>query len=93
MMEAQRDGLAVYALADSRSGPHSSPCCQRSALAERKHRMRTDIDATEHNICVTATIPVHTASAAPVLERQYTAHGFGSLEDILGVTEVPHFQY
>ena len=92
-MEAQRDGLAVYAPAYNWSGPHSSPCCQHSALAEGKHCMGADIDATKHNICVTATIPAHTASAAPIRERQRAAHGFGSLEDILDVTEIPHFQY
>jgi hypothetical protein len=55
--------------------------------------MGADIDATEHNICVTATIPAHTASAAPIRERQQTAHGFGSLGDILDMTEILHFQY
>lgn len=82
MMEAQRDGLAVHATAYNWSGSHSSPCCQHSALAERKYRMGTDIDTTKHNVCVTAINPAHTASAAPTRERQCTAHGFGSLEDI-----------
>lgn len=44
--------------------------------------MRADIDATKHNIRVTATNPAHTASAAPFRNRQCTAHGFGLLEDI-----------
>lgn len=83
MMEAQRDGLVVHATAYNWSGPRSSPCCEHSALAERKHSMGTDIDATEHNICVTATDPAHTAPAAPLRNRQCTAHGFGFLGDIL----------
>jgi hypothetical protein len=83
MMEAQRDGLVAHVTADSWSGPHSSPCCEHSALVERKHSIGTDIDATEHNICVTATDPAHTASAAPIRNRQCTALEFGFLEDIL----------
>ncbi|XPS75283.1 hypothetical protein M3J09_007384 [Ascochyta lentis] len=43
MMEAQRDGSAVHAAAYLRSGPHASPCCQHSALAETMHRMGTDV--------------------------------------------------
>lgn len=91
MMEAQRDGLVAHVTAYNWSGPRSSPCCEHSALAERKHSMGIDIDATEHNICVTATDPAHRASAAPIRNRQCTVHGFGFWETFSTVTEAPHF--
>jgi len=56
------------------SGPLLSPCCQPSALAGRKHCMATDIDATKHNICVTATDPAHRFSCTHPREVMHCPH-------------------
>lgn len=44
--------------------------------------MGTDIDATQHNICVTVIDPAHTATTAPNRNGQCTARAFGFLGDL-----------
>lgn len=75
------------------SGPRVSPCCEHSAKAETRHRMGYDIDATEHNICVTATDPATPLQLHPTVRGNAPARKLVFLDTISTTTEVPHFQY